>query len=288
MGAKVGSTEISFHPGPIRSGDYTADTKTAGSICLLMQAALPCLLYANGPTQLSLRGGTNAEMAPQVDYTMMVFQPIAKKFGMRFECDVKRRGYYPKGGGEVVTTSYPAKSLTPVDLMDRGNITRIFGRAFVAGVLPIKVAHTMAQSAERLLRQGNSGLAIRIDALKEPEQSAFGTGTGIIVVAETSTGCLLAGSALGKRGVPAEKVGADAAQMLLGNIKHGGCVDEYLQDQLVLLMALAHGKSRVLCGPITLHTETAIHVAKLLTQAKFNIEKVSESSNIIECEGIGL
>ena len=37
-----------------------------------MQAALPCLLFSNAPTELSLRGGTNAEMAPQVDYTMMV------------------------------------------------------------------------------------------------------------------------------------------------------------------------------------------------------------------------
>ncbi|KAK7502271.1 hypothetical protein BaRGS_00006635 [Batillaria attramentaria] len=287
-GVNVGSTEITFHPGPIKAGSYTADTKTAGSICLLMQAALPCLLFANERTQLSLRGGTNAEMAPQVDYTMMVFQPIAEKFGMKFECSVKRRGYYPKGGGEVVTTSHPVKSLTAVELIDRGNVTNIFGRAFVAGVLPIKVAHTMAQSAERLLRVGNAGLAIKIEALKEPEQSAVGTGTGIILVAETSTGCLLAGSALGKKGVPAEKVGADAAQMLIDNMKHGGCVDEYLQDQLILLMALARGKSRVLCGPITLHTETAIHVAKLLTQAKFNREKLSDMSNIIECEGIGL
>ena len=33
-------------------------------------------------------------------------------------------------------------------------------------------------------------------------------------------------------------------------------------------MALARGKSQILCGPISLHTETAIHVAKLLTEVK--------------------
>ena len=33
-------------------------------------------------------------------------------------------------------------------------------------------------------------------------------------------------------GVPAEKVGESAAQMLLTNLRHGGCVDEYLQDQV--------------------------------------------------------
>lgn len=38
------------------------------STCLLLQAALPCLLYANGEAELVLRGGTNADMAPPIDY----------------------------------------------------------------------------------------------------------------------------------------------------------------------------------------------------------------------------
>ena len=33
------------------------------SICLLMQAALPCLVYADGEVYLKLLGGTNADMA---------------------------------------------------------------------------------------------------------------------------------------------------------------------------------------------------------------------------------
>lgn len=288
QGATVGSTEITFYPGKIQAGRYTADTKTAGSICLLMQAAFPCLIFSNGVTQLCLRGGTNAEMAPQVDYTQMVFKPMAERFGMKFDCNVKRRGYYPKGGGEVVTTSYPCKSLQAVEITDKGKVTNIYGRAFVAGVLPIKVAHTMAQSAQRLLRHEFAGFPVKIEVVKESDQAAVGTGTGIIIVAETSTGCLLAGSALGKKGVPAETVGENAAQMLLQNLHHDGCVDDYLQDQLILLMALAKGKSRILSGPITLHTETAIHVAKLLTQAQFKIEKLSETTTMIECEGIGL
>lgn len=35
--------------------------------------------------------------------------------------------------------------------------------------------------------------------------------------------------------------------------------------QLIILMALAKGKSSIRCGPVTLHTETAIHVAQQLT-----------------------
>ncbi len=34
-----------------------------------------------------------------------------------------------------------------------------------------------------------------------------------------------------------------------------GCVDEYMQDQLIIYMALAAGRSRVRCGPLSLHSE---------------------------------
>lgn len=34
-------------------------------------------------------------------------------------------------------------------------------------------------------------------------------------------------------GVYADKVGIEAAEMLLRNIRHNGCVDEFLQDQVI-------------------------------------------------------
>ena len=33
--------------------------------------------------------------------------------------------------------------------------------------------------------------------------------------------------------MPAEEVGRDAAGMLVDNLSHGGCVDEFLQDQVI-------------------------------------------------------
>lgn len=53
------------------------------------------------------------------------------------------RGFYPKGGGEVLVTVNPIKELTPVTMTERGNITKIYGRAYVAGVLPFKVKFTL-------------------------------------------------------------------------------------------------------------------------------------------------
>lgn len=43
-----------------------------------------------------------------------------------------------------------------------------------------------------------------------------------------------------------------AVKELFDNIDAGGCVDEYLQDQLIVFMALAAGRSTVLTGPLSL------------------------------------
>ena len=49
---------------------------------------------------------------------------------------------------------------------------------------------------------------------------------------------------------------------------------------MIIFMALADGESRLLCGPLTLHTETAIHIAEKMTGAKFKV-----SGYIEEWEG---
>ncbi|XP_023365640.1 RNA 3'-terminal phosphate cyclase [Otolemur garnettii] len=264
------------------------------SVCLLMQVSMPCVLFAASPSELRLKGGTNAEMAPQVDYTVMVFKPIVEKFGFQFNCDIKMRGYYPKGGGEVIVRMSPVKQLNPINLTDRGTVTKIYGRSFVAGVLPFKVAKDMAAAAVRCIRKEIRDLYVNIQPVQEPKDQAYGNGNGIIIIAETSTGCLFAGSSLGKRGVNADKVGIEAAEMLLANLRHGGTVDEYLQDQLIIFMALANGVSRIKTGPVTLHTQTAIHFAEQLAKAKFTVKKSedeedgSKDTYIIECQGIGM
>jgi len=118
-----------------------------------------------------------------------------------------------------------------------------------------------------------------------------------LILATTSTGCLIAGSSLGEQGKPAEKVGEEAASELIRNLDFGGCVDEYLQDQLIIFMALANGFSRLRCGPLTLHTRTSIHFSECLTGAKFSFQtfdgkqiKIEELTDttpvIVECQGI--
>lgn len=285
-GDHLGSMEITLKPKVLRGGKFLADAKTAGSVALLLQVALPCAFYSNERTYLTLKGGTNAEMAPQIDYITEVLKPTLQKFGANFNCDITKRGFYPAGGGIVDVSIDPVKQLAPVDLTNFGEIKSIRGEAFVAGVLPVKIASEMAEAAENILKKSFS-VPIKIGAKKFSQNEAFGNGSGINIVAETSTGCYLGGSELGKRGASNQEVGKKAAEALLESLKGKVCADKNLQDQLIIFMALAKGKSKIKVGEITLHTKTAIYIAELLTKAKFNIINQNDH-NIIECDGIGL
>lgn len=100
IGGELKSTTIEFEPHETSlesGGEFLADTKTAGSVCLMMQNAIPCLVFAKTECQLHLRGGTNASNSPPIDYFQLVFLPMSRRFGMNLEIELKRRGFYPKG-----------------------------------------------------------------------------------------------------------------------------------------------------------------------------------------------
>lgn len=73
---------------------------------------------------------------------------------------------------------------------------------------------------------------------------------------------------------------------VIKEIWSGCCVDQYLQDQLVIFMALANGVSRVRAGPLTLHTTTGIHMTSMFTGAEFKTVE-DNGTTIIECKGVG-
>jgi len=295
-GAVMKSESITFQPGSSSSGHYTADPQTAGSTTLLLQISLPCLLCLppDSHSTLTLRGGTNAAQAPQVDYTQRVFLPFLKQhFGLDVRVDIKRRGYWPKGGGELhVSVPSIQGKLPPLTLKDQSKVVSVSGIAYVAGSLPQHLVHELRTSAlDHLRAEGHlRGVSdIGVDILKD--ENCLGSGMGIVLVATTDTGCLIAGSALGVKGKVPKEVGEEAARELGRNLLEGGCVDEYMQDQMIIFLALAEGRSRVRTGPLTLHTRTAIWVAEQMTSAQFTIEEeVTESglsTHLIHCDGIG-
>lgn len=62
------------------------------SVALLLQISLPLMLFGGSSSTLHLKGGTNAEMAPQIDFITEIFRPNLEKFGATFDFTLERRG----------------------------------------------------------------------------------------------------------------------------------------------------------------------------------------------------
>ena len=61
-----------------------------------------------------------------MDYCVSVFQPIAERMGIIFKVEMKKRGFYPKGGGLVNLYVEPLKEpLKPIVLVDKGIVNRV-------------------------------------------------------------------------------------------------------------------------------------------------------------------
>jgi RNA 3'-terminal phosphate cyclase (ATP) len=96
-----------------------------------------------------------------------------------------------------------------------------------------------AAATAKLVATGTSPDIINITPLWEKGDSVLGHGSGIVLWAKTENGCILGGSAVGRKGLDAAEVGEAAATELLQNLNHGGCVDEYLQVRLAPVTLLS-------------------------------------------------
>src|SRR5580704_3876555 len=133
-GAAISSRELSFSPGKVKPGEYTFSIGSAGSTTLVLQTVLPALLTANGPSSLTLEGGTHNPHAPPIDFLEKAFLPLINRMGPAVNVTLERAGFYPAGGGRVAVKIRPAAKLSPLEIPERGEIKRRAAKAVVAAL----------------------------------------------------------------------------------------------------------------------------------------------------------
>ena len=217
-GVKPGSRSFTFSPGPVRRTDAVIDVGTAGSIPLVLQAWLPAALSAGG--MIAVSGGTEVRSSPTIDYFDRVFCALLRGLGAEIRLSIERRGYYPKGGGEVVVRVEPWSG-KEIALFEREEDP--CGIISCAQNLPEHVPRRQASSAEAMLPFADC--LVTID-----EREGISPGTSCTVWHGWK-----GGSGLGRPGYPAERVGEDAARGLLSELRLPGAADRYLADQLIVL-----------------------------------------------------
>ncbi len=250
-GAHLGSTSLRFVPGPIQGGHYEFAIGSAGSCTLVLQTLLPALLFANGPSTVKVSGGTHNPMAPPVQFLQRAYAPILAKMGAEIDVDLKRYGFCPAGGGQVVASVVPCERLVPIELMARGDRVDGYAEAFVAGV-PANVGMRELECVGQDMGWGEPQLRMR----GLPAEQGPGNALLITLQYEHVTEVFVG---FGEKAVRAESVAKRTVAELRQYVAGGAAVGEHLADQIMLPMALA-GAGRFTTHSVSQHALTNAEV----------------------------
>jgi RNA 3'-terminal phosphate cyclase (ATP) len=260
---------------PAQAGKYTFDVTeaqqggSAGAIALVLQTILLPLALASDDSTVRLRGGTHVAFSPSFHYIEQIYLPLMQQMGVEAKAKLNAWGWYPQGGGEVELRVTGDSRLEAIYLLERGNLKQVRGLAVVTE-LPANIPQRMASRAENLLKEAN--LRATVQALREKGKAP---GAGLFLTAEykkTKVGF----GALGRLGLPAEKVAEMACQELIAFHNTGAPVDVHLADQLLLPAALASQESQYQVSEISLHLTTNAWVIEQFGLAQIHIDETNK------------
>lgn len=245
-GDEIGSGWLQFLPDRLRSGRFTFEVGTAGSVSLVLQTVFVPLSLAGGTSQVVIRGGTHVPWSPIYHYLDSQWLPFMQRLGFRAHLQLNKAGFYPRGGGEVSLTVLPTGSLSGLTLLTRGRLLLLQG---YSGISNLEVS--IATRQKHQLLRGLEGMHddIKVRTLQMPSQ---GKGTFVLLLGtfEAGAACYTALGAPGKR---AEAVADEAVVQIKAFFASDGCVDEFLADQLLIPLAFSAGESTVRTVRVTEH-----------------------------------
>jgi RNA 3'-terminal phosphate cyclase (ATP) len=264
-GLELRSRELSFEPqARAAGGEHRVEVGTAGSVTLVLQALLPVLIGASGPSRVAVSGGTDVRQAPTWDYFAHVFLRLLARMGLRVSAGAGRRGYFPAGGGEVCVEVQPGKP-APLALPAARGKPRIGGEAHVAR-LPLRIAERMREAALAALGQP---AAVRVRALGEAEAAGAG---GAVTLWAHSEGAILGAARVAERGVRAETLGQSVGAELAADLAAGANLDLHGADQVLVYLALAPGPSEFVVRQVSEHARTAMWLLEKFLPVRFGAE----------------
>jgi len=271
-GLELGSNRIAFTPGSVAPGEYRFAVGTAGSTALVLQTVIVPLALADRPSRLVIEGGTHASMAPPFDFIEKCFLPVFARMGPRVSARIKRHGFFPRGGGRIEVDIEPAP-LRRIECIERGELQGREGTVLFAS-LDGEIAHRIRKAAlENLPGWTEEQIAIRELPADQGPGVALVLGAAFENVTEVVSG-------FGKLGLSAERIGATAGKRMAGYEASGAFAGPYLQDQLLLPMALAGGGAFT-SVKISEHTRTAADIIARFTGRATHFDQDADGRQLV-------
>lgn len=286
----------------IRKESYIK-ASTPGSIFLILQAILPYVLFSapldeaiSGtsrveppPHRITIEGGTNVSKSPSYEYIDQVLLPMLhNKVGTPpIQMKLNKRGW-SYGGNVIGSVTFDIKPfasgfmLPSFSLIDRGEVA-MFHVSILAPDTATRHSVRDRITIAILKHYPEAEILFPVDENSRSSKRLY-----LLLVAETSNGYRIGRDWLYDRKATASTVEQKNEQLvdqvfteLEAELAHGGCCDEYMQDQLVVFQALAKGRADIDDGKgrgPSLHTRTARWVAEQVLGVSFD-EKGT-------CEGV--
>ena len=269
-GNQLNSKELVFIPNEIISKDGKIDIKTAGSITLVFQTILPLCLKFSKKIRIEIIGGTDVPFSPPIDSIEGVFLRLVEKFNVNASLEITRRGFYPKGNGNVIFQIEPCKKIKNVELIERGNYIRT--DLFSIAANSLKERKVVERQIDSFKKSYNKEIGIVVDKYVDT------LSPGSIVHAHCHfSNTIIGAECLGERGKSSEDVGKEAAFNLSNEYNSRSCVDKRAIDQLMIYMGLSKN-SKVKTSETTNHINANAAVIEKFLDVKFDVK-----DNIVEC-----
>jgi RNA 3'-phosphate cyclase len=291
-GDKFGSTSLIYYPRKIVAKTLDIDVGTAGSVTLLLQGILMPAMFASKPITINIQGGTDVKWSTSFDYFNNVLLPQIQRFA-KIEANLLKRGYYPKGQGQVEIKINPIykinefdsfnefkkhinEDVNNYDLLEQFNLIQIKGISHASSDLQNgNVAERQAQAAKQELSEKyKSPINISVSY-----QKTASTGSGITLWAifsknkddiDENNPIRVGADFLGEERKNSEDVGKEAAINLIKEIESKAAVDKHLADQILPFMALLDG-SKIKVSEITDHCRTNIYAIQQFLGSVFGV-----------------
>ncbi|KAI9773761.1 MAG: hypothetical protein M1839_001993 [Geoglossum umbratile] len=272
------------------------DVGGLGSVFLVFQAVLPVLVFSGcccegeGPITLTITGGTTVSHAPSYEYVKQVLLPTLLHIGLP-PITLSHATHNPATGlSEVTFTITPLQrgvALSAFEIVERGEVRR------VDVTVETRSRDTRGVVVEELCAGlGAMGFpeikVLDIDSDETPPKTTPNN-LNILLTLHTTTERTLASSAfqtLSSKKPPnistLRHLASHAVKALSREWDSGRCVDQYMQDQLVVFQGLAEGRCKVDAGDNwegSLHTQTARWVVLKMLGVEWDGRG--------ECEGVG-
>ena len=281
QGLEIGSDTIKFYPKFQRykfttKDNFKIDVGTAGSIPLILQSIIPSISITKNYIQILLSGGTDVRGSPTIDYIKYVLRDAYELLGIRFNIDIIKRGYYPKGGGLVKVEILPCKNIIPIDLVNKKPIEPKIHSVY--SNLPNQISERQISSVLSMLEKKG----IKCSNYTTSYETAISPGTSILVYAKSNFGPFIGGDSIGEIRKTAEEVGREAGEKFLESYMKNITIDHYLADMLVMPISLSNGRSRYIIGKITSHFLTNLEIVSKIVGLEFKIKKTLENNYMID------